>query len=111
MLVSSAFFSGQWRGFDPAAISTRSLGGILYLIFCGSFLGYASYIWLLNNTSPSLVGTYAYVNPIVAIFVGWLFAGESMGEREAMAAAVIVVAVALITIGNARAAKTKKSTS
>ena len=102
LLLAAALFTGQWQKFDPTLLSLKSLGGIMYLIFCGSLLGYASYIWLLNNAPASLAATYAYVNPLVAVLVGWLFAGETMGTREALAAAVIITAVILITIGNGR---------
>ena len=107
VLMALALLSGQWQKLDPADISAKSAGAVLYLIFCGSLFGYASYIWLLNNTSPSLAGTHAYVNPIVAVFVGRLFASEILVAREATAASVIVSAVALITMGNNRTAKTE----
>lgn len=102
LLFIAALLAGQFQRFDIAQLTTKSLGGILYLIFCGSFLGYASYIWLLNNAPASLAATYAYVNPLVAVLVGWLFAGETLGRREAIAAVVIIAAVALITVGNNR---------
>lgn len=102
VLSIAALLSGQWGRFDAGALTMKSLGGITYLIFCGSFLGYASYIWLLNRAPASLAATYAYVNPLVAVFVGWLFAGETMGTREALAGVVIIAAVALITVGNNR---------
>ena len=97
--------TGQWQQLNLHAISTKSLMGFLYLITCGSFLGYASYVWLLNNTQTSIAATYAYVNPLVAVFVGWLLAGEVLGVREALATGLIVSAVALITRGNRRPAK------
>lgn len=102
VLFLAALFSGQWGRFDATALTAKSLGGILYLIFCGSFLGYASYIWLLNHAPASLAATYAYVNPLVAVLVGWLFAGETMGTRETVAGAVIIASVVLITAGNNR---------
>jgi drug/metabolite transporter (DMT)-like permease len=91
MLFFGALLSGQWGRFDVSAVSAKSLGGLLYLIFCGSCLGYVSYIWLLNNSSPS---------PLVAVFLGWLLAGEVLGGREAAATAVIISAVVFLTIGN-----------
>ena len=102
VLSAAALLTGQWGRFDATVLTTKSLGGILYLIFCGSFLGYASYIWLLNHAPASLAATYAYVNPLVAVLVGWLFAGETMGMREALAGAVIIISVVLITAGNNR---------
>ncbi len=97
-----AAFMGQWRQVNLDAVSMKSLAAFMYLIFCGSFLGFGSYIWLLKKAPTSIVATYAYVNPLVAVCVGWLFAGETLGMREAMAAAVIIVAVFLITVGNTR---------
>lgn len=97
-----SLLSGSWGGTDLAAVSFRSWMGVAYLIFCGSLLGYASYIWLLSHAPIALVSTYAYVNPMVAVFLGWLFAGESLGVREGTAALLILVAVVLITCGNRR---------
>lgn len=107
VLSIAALLTGQLGRFDAAALTAKSFGGIMYLIFCGSFLGYASYIWLLNHAPASLAATYAYVNPLVAVFVGWLFAGETMGTREALAGVVIIAAVVLITVGNNRKKATR----
>lgn len=101
-LCLAAALMGQWPQVDWGGISTRSLIALAYLVICGSFLGFASYIWLLKNAPTPLVATYAYVNPIVAVFVGWLFAGEVLGAKEILATAIIVSAVILITIGNNR---------
>ena len=100
VLFIGALISGQLGRLDISAVSARSWAGILYLIFFGSCLGYASYVWLLNNASPSLASTFAYVNPLVAVFLGWLIAGEVLGEREIVAAAIIISAVVLVTMGN-----------
>lgn len=70
-----------------------------YLIFIGSFLGYSSYNWLMRNAPPALVSTYAYVNPIVAIILGWLFLNESLSRQNLIASAVILSGVVLITLG------------
>jgi len=102
VLFIGALFSGQWGRFDVSSVSAKSMWGLLYLIFLGSCLGYVSYIWLLNNASPSLASTFAYVNPLVAVFLGWFFAGEVLGEREAFSAAIIISAVVLVTMGNNR---------
>jgi len=102
VLFALALFSGQWGSFDVWAVTAKSLGGLLYLIICGSCLGYASYIWLLNNSTPALASTFAYVNPLVAVFVGWFFADEVLGKKEAIAAIVIIIAIFLVTVGNNR---------
>ena len=78
------------------AISFRSVAGLLYLIAFGSLLSFTAYIWLLRFVSASRVATYAYVNPVVAVFLGWAFGGEVVSARALLATAVIVAAVALI---------------
>jgi drug/metabolite transporter (DMT)-like permease len=74
---------------------------VLYLVIFGSLVGYSVYIWLLRVASASAVSTYAYVNPVVAVFLGWLILSEPLTPRTLAAAAVIVGAVALITRGAA----------
>jgi drug/metabolite transporter (DMT)-like permease len=81
----------HWR-----AISMQSAAGLLYLVAFGSLLGFTAYIWLLRVVSTSRVATYGYVNPVVAVFLGWALAGESISARELLAAGIIVAAVALI---------------
>ena len=76
--------------------SLRSLAGLAYLIVLGSLVAYTAYMWVLRHASASLVSTYAYVNPVVAVFLGWLIAGETLSARTLLAAAVIVAAVAVI---------------
>jgi drug/metabolite transporter (DMT)-like permease len=81
----------HWR-----AISLRSIAGLLYLVAAGSLLGFTAYIWLLRTVPTSRVATYAYVNPIVAVFIGWAFGGEPLSARGLLATGIIVAAVALI---------------
>jgi drug/metabolite transporter (DMT)-like permease len=75
---------------------------LAYLIFIGSMLAYTSYAWLLRNASLSLVGTYAYVNPVVAVALGTLFLGEPLSTRTMVASAIILVAVAIIVTARGR---------
>src|SRR5439155_25083536 len=82
--------------FHPADVSGESLAGLAYLITIGSWIGFASYVWLLRNAPTSLVATYAYVNPVIAVFLGWAFLDEALRARTLVAAAVIVAGVALI---------------
>jgi drug/metabolite transporter (DMT)-like permease len=96
LLVGTAL--GEWSRFDLAAVSTRSLLSLGYLVVAGSLVGFASYTWLLRNAPTPLVSTYAYVNPIVAIFIGNLLAGEPISPRVLLAAAVIIGSVVLITL-------------
>ncbi len=101
LLVVSAL-AREWQGVSLAAVSARSLFALGYLIVAGSLLGFTAYIFLLGATTPARVSTYAYVNPLVAVFLGWLFAGESVTLRTGLAALVIVAAVALIIRHGAR---------
>jgi drug/metabolite transporter (DMT)-like permease len=93
--------TGEWSGFDPGAISLESLLGLGFLIVFGSLVGFASYVWLLRVTRTSLVSTYAYVNPVVAVLLGWAILGETVTVRTGIAGAVIVAAVALIVSARA----------
>ena len=95
MLVS--LLSGEMLQFDVAQVSASSWFGLVYLIVFGSLLGFTAYSWLLKNAQPALVSTYAYVNPVVAVFLGWLIASESFTQQTLFGAAIIVGSVALIT--------------
>jgi drug/metabolite transporter (DMT)-like permease len=87
---------GQWTRVDLGAVSARSAGGLAYLIVIGSIVGYSAYGWLLHNAPTSLVSTYAYVNPVVAVLLGAVFLAEPLTAHTLVGGAVIVVAVALI---------------
>lgn len=89
--------SGEWSTFDYRAVSSVSWLALVYLIFVGALIAYTAYSWLLQNVSPSMVSTYAYVNPVVAVLLGWAIAGESMTAQMLLGAAVIVASVILIT--------------
>jgi drug/metabolite transporter (DMT)-like permease len=88
--------SGELARFDASAVSTKSVLAVIYLFVFGSIIGFSAYLWLLRVTTASRVSTYAYVNPIVAVFLGWALADEGLTPRVFLAAAVIVGAVALI---------------
>jgi len=96
LLVST--LKGEFVHFQIASVSTSSLLGLLYLITFGSLVGFTSYAWLLRNAPVSLVSTYAYVNPIVAVFLGNIFAQESLGPRILLAALIIVGSVFLVNL-------------
>jgi drug/metabolite transporter (DMT)-like permease len=87
---------GELASVDPADFSTESLLALLYLIVIGSWVGFTSYVWLLRNARTSFVSTYAYVNPIVAVFLGWLILDETITARILLAAAVTIAGVAII---------------
>ena len=88
---------GEAQGFALAQVSARSWWAFLYLIIAGALVGYAAYIWLLTVVPPSRAGTYAYVNPVVAMFLGWAFADEPLTFRSMVAAAIILASVVVIT--------------
>lgn len=98
-LTLAGLAAGEWRGLDPAAFTTRSLLAWGYLVVFGSLVGFTAYVWLLGATSAARVSTYAYVNPVVAVLLGWALLGEPLSPRVIGAAAVIIAAVAVITTG------------
>jgi drug/metabolite transporter (DMT)-like permease len=83
--------------FDVARVSGQSVAGLIYLITFGSIVAFSAYTWLLKVSTPAKVATYAYVNPVVALFLGWAFAGERLSLRTGIASAIIIAAVAAIT--------------
>ena len=89
---------GDFGRFDPSAASFRSVFSFAYLILVGSLLGYSSYMYLLGVTSAARASTYAFVNPVVAVILGSVFASEPLSPRVVVAGAIIVAAVALITL-------------
>jgi len=91
-----ALVVGEPAQFHPEAISLESALAVLYLVLFGSMLAYTTYGWLLRNAPLSLVGTYAYVNPVVAVALGAIFLNESISARTLIAAAIILAAVAII---------------
>lgn len=96
-LFAFATLIGEWKQFDLTAVSLRSASGLAYLIVFGSGIGFVAYTWLLRNAPTSIVSTYAYVNPIVAILLGSVLANEPLEKLEIISAAVIIAGVVLIT--------------
>ncbi|PAP76324.1 EamA family transporter [Rubrivirga marina] len=88
---------GLGERLDVSAVSARSALALAYLVLVGAIVGYSAYVWLLKVSSPAKVSTYAYVNPVVAVLLGWALADEPMGPRVIAAGAAVVAAVALIT--------------
>jgi drug/metabolite transporter (DMT)-like permease len=98
-LLAAGLLTGESARVDPSAFSTRSLLSLLYLVVFGSLIGFTAYVWLLRVCPASHVATYAWVNPIVAVLLGALFAAEPLTARVALAAAVIVAGVILVLGG------------
>jgi drug/metabolite transporter (DMT)-like permease len=93
------------RDFSRAVWTTRGVSAVLYLVVCGSWIGYTAYIWLLEHVPTSKVSTYAYVNPVVAVFLGWLVLHERVDRFIVMGSVIVVLAVILVT-----SAKVKEKT-
>ncbi|MBK9062556.1 MAG: EamA family transporter [Acidobacteria bacterium] len=102
LLGGASGLAGEWARFSPGLVSGKSVAAVAYLVVFGSLVAFTAYVWLLRAASPALVSTYAFVNPVVAVFLGWLLASEPVSARTLAAAAVIVAAVVLITLGESR---------
>jgi len=96
LLMLVGLFAGESKKFHPDNITTLSSGAFAYLVLIGAIVGYTAYFWLLRHCDPAKVATYAYVNPIVAVLLGALFAHETVTLRTLLAAALIIGSVALI---------------
>jgi drug/metabolite transporter (DMT)-like permease len=96
LLMLLGIVIGEPYRFNPAEVSMLSVGAFIYLVLIGAIVGYTAYFWLLRHCEPAKVATYAYVNPIVAVLLGALFAGETLSLRTLLAAALIIGSVALV---------------
>jgi drug/metabolite transporter (DMT)-like permease len=103
-LLIAAAALGEFRGFSPAAVSLRAWIALAYLIVAGSIVAFTAYVWLIHHESPTKVGTYAYVNPVVAVALGYFFGGESVGPRTLLGTLLVLVSVVVITTTPARKA-------
>jgi drug/metabolite transporter (DMT)-like permease len=102
LCLVEAVLTGEPARFHPEQISVESMLGVAYLVIFGSMVAFTAYAWLLKNAPLSLVGTYAYVNPIVAIGLGTVFLNETLSIRTIVASAIIVTAVAIIVTARSR---------
>jgi drug/metabolite transporter (DMT)-like permease len=97
LTVASAAL-GEFRNFHPWTVSRSAWLALLYLIVAGSIIGFTAYVWLLHHESPTKVGTYAYVNPVVAVLVGYFLGGEALGMRTVLGTLLVLVSVVVITL-------------
>jgi drug/metabolite transporter (DMT)-like permease len=97
MLIAISAARGEWRGFDLLAVSNAAWIALAYLIFAGSIAGFTAYVWLLHRESPTKVGTYAYVNPVVAVIIGYFLGGEPLGARTVLGGIFVIASVVTIT--------------
>lgn len=95
LLVS--YFLGELDGFHFGQIAPEAWWSWWYLVLAGSLIGYTSFVWLIKHASPTLVSTYGYINPMIAVFLGWLVLGEPVGTRVLLASATIIAGVAMIS--------------
>jgi drug/metabolite transporter (DMT)-like permease len=96
---------GEFRDFHPWAVSCGAWLSLLYLIVAGSIIGFTAYVWLIHHESPTKVGTYAYVNPVVAVLLGYFLGGETLGLRTILGTVFVLISVVVITT-----TRTKKAT-
>jgi len=97
LLMITAALLGEFRGFHLQAVSLKAWWALAYLIVAGSIIGFTAYVWLLHHESPTKVGTYAYVNPVVAVLVGYFLGGETIGPRTILGTLLVLVSVVVIT--------------
>lgn len=96
-LAIAAVLTGEYRNFHPSIVSREVWLSLLYLIIAGSIIAYTAFVWLLHYQSPTKVGTYAYVNPIVAVTIGYFWGGEYLSARTVVGSLLILVSVVVIT--------------
>lgn len=96
-MIAAGSLKGEWGHFDPQQVSTVSTVGLFYLIVFGSMIGFSAYSWLVRVAPPSRVSTYAYVNPLIAVFLGWSLGGEKLQWYALAGAAAIIISVIIIT--------------
>jgi drug/metabolite transporter (DMT)-like permease len=101
-LALTAAALGEFRSFHPWAVSRAAWFSLLYLIVAGSIIGFTAYVWLIHHQSPTKVGTYAYVNPVVAVLVGYFLGGEALGLRTVMGTLFVLISVVVITMTPAK---------
>jgi drug/metabolite transporter (DMT)-like permease len=101
LLALAAAALGEFRNFHPAVVSRDAWFALLYLIVAGSIIAFTAYVWLIHHESPTKVGTYAYVNPVVAVLLGYLLGGETLGLRTILGTLCVLISVVVITTASA----------
>ncbi len=104
-LICASAVTGEFAQLKLSAVTARSAGGLVYLIVFGSLIAFTAYVWLLEHCSPTIVSTHTYVNPIVAVLLGWLMGGETVTGRTLIAGLAILCSVSLIREGAKLGAK------
>ena len=101
-LALTAASLGEFRNFHPSTVSRGAWLSLLYLIVAGSIIAFTAYVWLIHHESPTKVGTYAYVNPVVAVLLGYLLGGEALALRTILGTAFVLISVVVITMTPAK---------
>ncbi len=101
-LLLAGTVAREYRGFSIASVSSRSWLALAYLIVFGSIVAFTAYNWLMEHYSPTFVATHTYINPVVAVLLGWLLAGEAVTLNVLVSAAMVIGAVMLVDRGTAR---------
>jgi drug/metabolite transporter (DMT)-like permease len=102
LLALAAGALGEFGNFGPWTVSRGAWLSLLYLIVAGSIIGFTAYVWLIHHESPTKVGTYAYVNPVVAVLVGYFLGGETLGLRTILGTLFVLTSVVVITTTRAK---------
>jgi drug/metabolite transporter (DMT)-like permease len=102
LLTFAAAAFGEFHNFHPSTVSRDAWFSLLYLIIAGSIIGFTAYVWLIHHESPTKVGTYAYVNPVVAVLIGYLLGGEALGLRTILGTGFVLISVVVITTTRAK---------
>ena len=102
LLALTAAALGEFGNFHPGIVSRGAWLSLLYLIVPGSIIGFTAYVWLIHRESPTKVGTYAYVNPVVAVLLGYFLAGEELGLRTILGTMFVLISVVVITMTRAK---------
>ena len=108
MLVGGVFLTiaaaglGEFHHFHPASVSRGAWFALIYLIVAGSIIAFTAYVWLIHHVSPTKVGTYAYVNPVIAVFVGYFLGGEALGLRTILGTMFVLISVVVLTLAPAK---------
>ncbi len=107
LLMLTATMLGEWRGFHLSEVSAAAWLSLTYLIVAGSIVAFTAYVWLIHHESPTKVGTYAYVNPVVAVILGYVLGGEMVGPRTVIGTLLVLVGVVVMVTTRAKKAATR----
>ena len=109
MLLFAATVTGEFHSLSLQQVTLRSYLGLLYLIVFGSIVAFTAYTWLLEHCTASLIATHTYVNPVVAVLLGWLYAGEPITRRALFAGLLVVISVVCVTMGTTESSSNRES--